>query len=308
MIGEIIVYDADDTYSYPRFKIGDGIHNVNELPFSAQPDWNAAEGAPGHVLNRTHWVDITEEVFLPEIAVTFAWQYKYATLPEEITSEANPKYTPVTGNKYAVEFDGERYECEGLKHTGFGGTIYYYLGNLALNFTGATNTGVPFLYFVAMESSVSVHLIRDNSGDALSTNFAIYEYPEIVHKLPGKFLPDGVPYSEDSRIELLPETSASSFTDPTFGKAWAIHEGTPDLKAGKTYTITYNGTPYDCVCQPAPAGLIPDPNAVAIGNFSVVGGANTGEPFAMLVSNPVLSLYFTLYQSPDFSNISTFSS
>ena len=35
LIGEIVIYDADDTYSYPRFKIGDGIHNVNELPFSA---------------------------------------------------------------------------------------------------------------------------------------------------------------------------------------------------------------------------------------------------------------------------------
>ena len=32
--GEIIVYDIDDTYSYERFKIGDGIRNVNELPFA----------------------------------------------------------------------------------------------------------------------------------------------------------------------------------------------------------------------------------------------------------------------------------
>ena len=38
------------------------------------------------------------------------------------------------------------------------------------------------------------------------------------------------------------------------------------------------------MCQAAPAGLIQDPNAVAMGNFSVVGGANTGEPFAMLIS------------------------
>ena len=30
---EIIIYDADDNYSYPRFKIGDGVTNVNELPF-----------------------------------------------------------------------------------------------------------------------------------------------------------------------------------------------------------------------------------------------------------------------------------
>ena len=32
--GEIIVYDIDDNYSYERFKIGDGVHNVNDLPFA----------------------------------------------------------------------------------------------------------------------------------------------------------------------------------------------------------------------------------------------------------------------------------
>lgn len=32
--GEIIVYDIDDTHSYPRIKIGDGVTNVNDLPFA----------------------------------------------------------------------------------------------------------------------------------------------------------------------------------------------------------------------------------------------------------------------------------
>lgn len=32
--GEIIVYDVDANYSYERFKIGDGIKKVNELPFA----------------------------------------------------------------------------------------------------------------------------------------------------------------------------------------------------------------------------------------------------------------------------------
>lgn len=31
--GEIIVYDIDERYLYERFKIGDGIQNVNALPF-----------------------------------------------------------------------------------------------------------------------------------------------------------------------------------------------------------------------------------------------------------------------------------
>lgn len=32
--GEIIVYDVDDEHSYERMKIGDGVHNINELPFA----------------------------------------------------------------------------------------------------------------------------------------------------------------------------------------------------------------------------------------------------------------------------------
>lgn len=34
--GEIIIYDDMD----PPFKIGDGIHNVNDLPFVNQLSWN----------------------------------------------------------------------------------------------------------------------------------------------------------------------------------------------------------------------------------------------------------------------------
>ena len=34
MAGEIIVYDRDDNYNYERFKIGDGITNINALPFA----------------------------------------------------------------------------------------------------------------------------------------------------------------------------------------------------------------------------------------------------------------------------------
>lgn len=33
MAGEIIIYDIDENYSYERIKIGDGVQNVNALPF-----------------------------------------------------------------------------------------------------------------------------------------------------------------------------------------------------------------------------------------------------------------------------------
>ena len=34
--GEVIIYEDMD----PSFKVGDGIHNVNDLPFTNQMSWN----------------------------------------------------------------------------------------------------------------------------------------------------------------------------------------------------------------------------------------------------------------------------
>lgn len=38
MIGEIIVYDIDGNNSHERIKIGDGVQNVNDLPFLMSVD------------------------------------------------------------------------------------------------------------------------------------------------------------------------------------------------------------------------------------------------------------------------------
>lgn len=35
--GELIIYDTDSTYDYPRFKIGDGNRTADELPFTVNP-------------------------------------------------------------------------------------------------------------------------------------------------------------------------------------------------------------------------------------------------------------------------------
>ena len=32
--GELIIYDIDENYTYPRFKVGDGVNNVNDLIFT----------------------------------------------------------------------------------------------------------------------------------------------------------------------------------------------------------------------------------------------------------------------------------
>ena len=34
--GEVIIYDADENYNYPRIKIGDGEQYVSDLPFTGE--------------------------------------------------------------------------------------------------------------------------------------------------------------------------------------------------------------------------------------------------------------------------------
>lgn len=99
-----------------------------------------------------------------------------------------------------------------------------------------------------------------------------------VHPLEHKYLPDGVPYVKEN--VLLEETDATETTDPTFGKVWMIG-GAPVLTIGETYTVMYNGVSYNCVAMDG-SGFVK--GSVLMGNTAAAGGANTGEPFAMLVA------------------------
>lgn len=57
--GEIIVYDEDENYNYSRFKIGNGVSNVNDLPFSGEGEKVYKQNEePLNVENGTLWIDL----------------------------------------------------------------------------------------------------------------------------------------------------------------------------------------------------------------------------------------------------------
>lgn len=64
MKGELIVYDVDENYSYNRIKIGDGVQNVNELPFA---DANKVDKVAGKELSTNDYTT-TEKNKLAGIA------------------------------------------------------------------------------------------------------------------------------------------------------------------------------------------------------------------------------------------------
>lgn len=64
MQGEIICYDVDENYTYERIKIGDGIQDVNALPFlsslddNVKPDYAQNDpAAPDYIKNRLAYTE-----------------------------------------------------------------------------------------------------------------------------------------------------------------------------------------------------------------------------------------------------------
>lgn len=129
--------DGKSAYQYAQ----DGGYTGTEEEFaqklasegsSAPADWNAAEGEPGHVLNRTHY---TERV-ITDIVPT-----KVIQLSDGLYTEAG-LWEFIVGESYVVTFQGEQYECVAFEST-FMGMKTVSIGNEAL-YGGSNNTGEPF--------------------------------------------------------------------------------------------------------------------------------------------------------------------
>lgn len=229
--------------------------NGNPTAWEAAEDMPWAEGGRVEVLAET---TLTEENFM------------------EVLS-AIPPLGLVVGNTYVVNISGVEYTCVAETNEDFGFPV-------TLLLTG----GMPF--FVAevptehapqVGTNVMIEVMTEDAK--LPATLSIYADGEVVHPLDTKYLPGGVPYVEKGY--LLEETDAVETTDPTYGKVWVITtEPNMHLTAGKTYTVIYNGMPYDCVCQAGEdSGLGLVKGSFVMGNFAVAGGENTGEPFAMLI-------------------------
>ena len=66
--GELIVYDNDSIYDYERFKIGDGITNVNDLPFATYK--SIPEMDTNGVLTFTSEYAVNYDLPLPHVTST----------------------------------------------------------------------------------------------------------------------------------------------------------------------------------------------------------------------------------------------
>lgn len=148
----------------------------------AQPDLNAAPGEPGHVLNRTHWVESGETVILPETTVVIDPDAGNGVLAE-------PMLNLKDGNEYTVMWNGTEYKCTALylEMDGEGGSV---LGNFDL-MSGTGDSGEPFIiiaYNPETAATIGASLIIQPLDGSESATVSIRGMDEIVHKLDSKFI------------------------------------------------------------------------------------------------------------------------
>lgn len=95
--GEIIVYDIDSNYDYERFKIGDGVQNVNSLPFSTDnltaDDFGVyvQDSEPTEAVAGDIWIDMANDPSFIE-----------PNLPEVTTADNGKVLMVVNGTWQAV--------------------------------------------------------------------------------------------------------------------------------------------------------------------------------------------------------------
>lgn len=218
---------------------------------SASPNWNAAEGESGHVLNRTHWVDVHRTEVLTETQIN---------VPSSQYDSALSFVSPLEvkqGDILSVIVNGTEYKCAAQLWQ----NNIYVLGDGGYFGFGNNNTGEPFCVLYKAGGNSEVYIKED-------CTISITHHNEIVHKLDPKFLPDGVPYVVDGGwVYVLPETSLA------FTEGQAIAYPTGEMSLGETYTIKYNGTEYECTTVLGEGYMF--------GNLATLAPEfpNTGEPF-----------------------------
>lgn len=143
---------------------GDGF-TLGEVPSSgggSQADWNAAEGEPGHILNKPFG---DKEVYiLPETELTFA------DMGEGCMAAFEPLEFPIEGNAYSITFGGSTYECVAYYDKP---SASYALGNIGA-LSGGENTGEPFIVMIQLDEygNIGMSLMLSLIGET-TTNVSI---------------------------------------------------------------------------------------------------------------------------------------
>lgn len=191
-----------------------------------------------------------------------------------ITSVANTagllKDALEPGGKYVVRWNNQPYDCTCKESLRDGP----YIGNAFL-LDGSENTGEPFCIYRFTEDYYQI--IKDT--DTEETIFVeVYGFAVTdLKRMDGDLLPEGYPYRETVKTEIMAEQFAMLPSETDFGKSTEIVE----LTVGGQYIVNWDGKEYPCVGKEY---VTDELTSVCIGDVSsLTGGESTGEPFAVVM-------------------------
>ena len=230
-----------------------------------QPDWNQNdETAADYVKNRPFYTgDPVETVLVEESTVTFAENHGL------YMAQFPSTFAATVGETYKVYWDGAAYECTCVLIENLPA-----IGNPSIMGPGS-DTGEPFLMGVDNGRRIII-MTADTSA---SHTFSISGVVSEVVKIDPKYIRD-MYYTGDPVETVLVEESTVPFS---FSEDEGIYTGrlesTFSATVGETYTVSWDGTAYECTC-------VDFFGETTIGNLSIAGaGSDTGEPFLMVVNN-----------------------
>lgn len=258
----------------------------------AKPDWNAAEGEAGHVLNRTHWSGLEFVEYKREETLTFPADGDNGIL------DGSYRYREIDYDaKFRVTWDGVPYELYGAKTDSA-----LNLGNEAVR-GGSPDTGEPFFIQINKEMGMAFIYTANKKDGVEATHTYRLEMEKMVwHKLDSNYLPDNV-INEipdwkaedgevgyirnrshwvefgDNEIDVIPETAVDLREQSTGGLSGFVSGD--EFISGDKYFVYWNGTRYESVGVQHGQDAYGNP-AVYIGNLAkYTGVGDTGEPFLL---------------------------
>lgn len=240
----------------------------HKLPKEYLPDdYGSGTGSSGGG-GVSSWNDLTDKPFGDKEVVIAAEKTFSTTAGTNKFTDLNASMVN-DGQEIIVRFDGSRYECK-VKDWGEG------IGLATDNYSDmmAGTSELPFcLIFKDSQTNISVA----SSGEHTASVYAV----EIM-KMPGKYLPNGLPYTEGGMVEILPETTIEGADDDGDGVNDSQFYMLPELEGGKTYIVNWNGTEYECFGQGIEEEGI---TSVLLGNGVSMGLSGNNEPFTIMCSS-----------------------